>query len=380
MAVRIGAAHSTLGDPRAGAAQAAGDVLAALDGALCDVAVVFVSGTHLTDAEATLETINEVLAPGCLIGCGAGGTLGNGRELEDGTGVAIWAAALDGGRATAFRADSDGDGVPDLAGASGAILIADPWSFPAEAVLSGLSAATPGLPLVGGLASARTAEGSAALFLGAALAGDGAVGLRFDGVEMLPCVSQGAAPLGPELTITAGEGNLITELAGRPALEKLRQVVMDLPPEESAALEQGLLVGLVIDPNKPDYVHGDFLVRGVLGANPDAGSLAVAAQVRPGQVIRLHARDADSADRDLRDALAARRLAFGGEPPAGALVFTCNGRGESMFGEPHHDARALHDEFGGAPVAGCFAAGEIGPVGGEYFLHGFTATVAVFGR
>jgi small ligand-binding sensory domain FIST len=204
------------------------------------------------------------------------------------------------------------------------------------------------------------------------------VGLRFDGVELLPCVSQGAAPVGPELTITACEGHAIIELAGKPALEKLREVVLALSEEESTLLESGLLLGVVIDANKPEYVQGDFLVRGIVGADPDTGALAIAAGVRPGQVVRLHARDARSADRDLREALAARRKALGGPSPAGALVFTCNGRGRGMFGTADHDAQALSREFGGSPAAGFFAAGEIGPVGGEYFLHGFTATVAVF--
>ncbi|MDP9377628.1 MAG: FIST C-terminal domain-containing protein [Actinomycetota bacterium] len=379
MPIAIGAGLSTLADAAAGGRQAAAQALEGLGGSRCDVAVVFAAGAHLSDPEVTLREISQVLDPGCLVGCGAAGTLAAGREVEDGTSVAVWAAALGQGRVEAFHADEDA-GLPDLTGASGAILIADPWSFPAEAALLELSEEVPALPLVGGLASARNDDGSAALFLGDSLAGDGAVGLRFDGVEMLPCVSQGAAPLGPELTITAAEGNVILELAGRPALEKLREVVMELPSEEAHALEQGLLVGLVLEPNKPEYVQGDFLVRGVLGADPETGTLAVGAEVRPGQVIRLHARDAESADRDLRDALGARRQALGGDRPAGALVFTCNGRGRAMFGHTNHDARVLTDEFGGSPAAGFFAAGEIGPVGGEYFLHGFTATVAVFGR
>ena len=143
-------------------------------------------------------------------------------------------------------------------------------------------------------------------------------------------------------------------------------------------MQGGLLMGIVIDANKPEYVQGDFLVRGLVGADPDTGQVAVGTDVRPGQVVRLHARDAASADRDLRDALGARMLALGGRAPAGALLISCNGRGAGMFGHAHHDAAALDHALGGAPAAGFFAAGEIGPVGGEYFVHGFTATVAVF--
>ena len=125
-------------------------------------------------------------------------------------------------------------------------------------------------------------------------------------------------------------------------------------------------------------MQGDFLVRGLVGADPDTGQVAVAAEVRPGQVVRLHARDAESADRDLREALGMRMQALGGRPPAGALLFACNGRGRGLFGHGDHDAETVAEELAGAPAAGFFAAGEIGPVGGETFLHGFTATVAVF--
>ncbi len=142
---------------------------------------------------------------------------------------------------------------------------------------------------------------------------------------------------GPELTITAAEGNVIDELAGVPALEKLRETIESLPASDLELVQGGLLMGIVVDANKPDYVQGDFLVRGLVGADPATGKVAVAADVHPGQVVRLHARDAASADRDLRDALGIRMEALGGRAPAGALVFACNGRGEAMFEAPHHD-------------------------------------------
>jgi small ligand-binding sensory domain FIST len=386
MGVCIGAGLSIAPDHREAAADAARVAAAGLGGAPCDLAVVFASGGHLAAPEAALEAAGEVLEPGGLVGCGAGGVIGAGQEIEDGTAVAVWAAALDGGEATTFRAvaepigESSGAvvGMPDLSGAAGVLLLADPYSFPTDAVLRELTASIPGVPVVGGIASARTLDGAAALFHDGELAEEGAVGVRLDGIELLPCVSQGAAPVGPELTITAGEGHVVAELAGKPALEKLRETVTQLPERERALLERGLLLGIVIDPNKPDYVQGDFLVRGIVGVDQETGSLAVSALVRPGQVVRLHARDAASADRDLRDALGTHRIALGARGAAGALLFSCNGRGSSMFGTPGHDAQVLASELGGIPAAGFFAAGEIGPVGGEHFLHGFTATVAVF--
>jgi small ligand-binding sensory domain FIST len=382
MHVRIGAGVSTEPDARIGAIEAATAAREGLAGAPADLAIVFASGAHLAAPEATLEGLHEALLPAQVVGCGAGGVLGQGREHEDGTAVTVWTAAFADGGAETFVASADDDGnvegLPDLDGASGLLLFPDPYSFPTDRVLAELAHTAPGTPVVGGLSSARTLDGSCALFLGDEVVTGGAVGVRFSGLDVLPCVSQGAAPIGPELTVTASDGRVIQELAGLPALEKVREVLHALPERDRELAAEGLLMGMVIDGGKPDYGPGDFLVRGLLGADPDSGAITVGAPVRPGQVVRLHARDADSADRDLRRALDLGREALGGEAPAGALCFSCNGRGRGMFGEPDHDAAALAATLSGAPAAGFFAAGEIGPVGGESFLHGFTATVALF--
>ena len=388
MSVRIACGLSTAADPRAGAVEAAAKVAAELEGAAIDLAVVFASGAHLADPEATLAGVHEALAPDVLIGCGAGGVVGDGREIEDGTAVSVWGAAFENGIVSTFHAGvtevEEGiaiAGVPDLQGAGGAILLPDPYSFPTDAVLAEMVARAPGVPILGGLSSARTMRGQAALFLGEQVVPGGAIGVRFDGVELLPCVSQGATPIGPELEITSGEGRLIKELGGRPALLALRAVLERLDEPEREMLSQGMLLGIVVEPGRGDrgrHAHGDFLVRSVLGGDPDTGAIAIGATIEEGQVVRMHARDAASADRDLNEALELRRRALGEDGPAGALMFTCNGRGRGMFGLPDHDASAVAGTLGDIPTAGFFAAGEIGPVGGENFLHGFTATVAVF--
>jgi small ligand-binding sensory domain FIST len=386
MGVRIACGLSTAADPRAGAIEAAARVAAELDGETIDLAVVFASGAHLADPEATLAGVHEALAPGVLIGCGAGGVVGDGREIERGTAVSVWAAAFENGFVSTFHAEvtevEDGvaiAGVPDLQGAGGALLLPDPYSFPTDAVLAELAARAPGVPVLGGVSSARTMRGQAALFIGERVVPGGAIGVRFDGVELLPCVSQGATPIGPELEITSGEGRLIKQLGGRPALGALRGVIDRLDPAERELLAEGMLLGIVVDGGYGEaHGHGDFLVRSVLGGDPETGTIAIGATIEEGQVVRIHARDAASADRDLTDALSLRRRALGDDAPAGALMFTCNGRGRGMFGLPDHDANAVAGTLGDIPTAGFFAAGEIGPVGGENFLHGFTATVAVF--
>ncbi|MBV9365224.1 MAG: FIST C-terminal domain-containing protein [Solirubrobacterales bacterium] len=384
MSVHIGAGMSTEPDPLQAGTSAARAAEAGLGGASADLALVFASGSHLAAPEATLEGVLAVLTPGTLVGCGAGGVLARGRELERGDAVAVWAAALGGGSALPFHATVAGEkpdyefaGLPSLDRSSGVLMLSDPYSFPTEVALEMFTEDAPAVPVLGGIASARAAADGAALFLDDRVCDRGAVGVALQGVEMLPCVSQGAAPVGREVTITAAEGNVIHELAGRPALETLKLIISALSPREQGLVAGGLLIGLVIDGGKPEYEPGDFLVRGVLGADPESGSLVVGAQVASGQVVRLHARDARSADEDLHEALRLRVAALAGEPPAGAAVFSCNGRGSEMFGIADHDAQAIEAELG-APAAGFFAAGEIGPVGGRSFLHGFTATLAVF--
>src|SRR5919204_381036 len=197
--------------------------------------------------------------------------------------------------------------------------------------------------------------------------------------EGLAAVSErtGARPIGPEMVVTDAEENTIVELASKPALERLKEAIAELDFEERALAARGLLLGVVIDENKPAYGRGDFLIRGLLAVDDAAGTLTVGERVRVGQTVRLQVRDGESADEDLREALE-RQAGELPAPPAGALVFTCNGRGRNMFSAPDHDAVAIDDAFRGAPAAGFFCAGEIGPVGGRNFVHGFTATVAVF--
>jgi small ligand-binding sensory domain FIST len=385
MGVAIGVAISTTPESRSAGAEAGRAVAQALDGVPADLALVFASGEHAGTPEAALEAVHDAVEPAALVGCAAGGVLGSGRELEGGgPGLAVWAASFGGdGGATAFHATVEEledaakiEGLPPLDGSSAAILLADPYSFPTDVVLGLLGEHAPGVPVLGGIASADAPTGP--LFFDDDTHEQGAVGVSLEGVDVIPCVSQGAAPLGRELTITAAEGNIIHELAGRPALATVERIIGELSPRERGLVAGGLLIGIVIDSGKPEFEQGDFLVRGVLGADPDTGSIAVGASVRTGQVVRLHARDALSADEDLTRALRLQSAAMAGGTPAGALLFSCNGRGRAMFGAPDHDAEAVARELGDVPAAGFFAAGEIGPVGGRSFLHGFTATLAVF--
>ena len=385
----VGASESF--DTVEAAAEAADRARAGLEGA-CDLAVVFASGQHLSMAKWLLSEVHERLEPRALLGCGAGGTVAGGHELEDTPGLVVWGASLPTAdletmHLTAER-EADGFrllGLPEslavarddsTAPDESVIALCDPLSFPPEELLAQIERSRPHVPILGGLASASFA-GGAVLLQDGDVHTDGAVAIRMRGLEVLPCVSQGAGPVGPEMTITSGEANVIGQLAGKPAMERLGEVIAALPEKERELAASGVLIGLVIDENRPEYDRGDFLVRPIIGADRESGAIAIGEQVRVGQTVRLQVRDAASADEDLRQSLRAQAQALGSDGAAGTLLFTCNGRGSHMFEVPDHDAGAIEDALG-APTAGFFCAGEIGPVGGRNFLHGFTATMAVF--
>jgi small ligand-binding sensory domain FIST len=365
-------------------AEAAARAALGLGGAPCDVALVFAGQDNLGHASAGLDAVHDRLHPAALAGCGAQGVVGTRREVETG-GVVVWAASLGAGSAEAFHLEAmpAGEnrlliaGMPDLDDDEALVMFVDPYTFPAEALLSEIAESSPGVPVVGGLAAAESAP--AALFHDRSVAPTGAVGIVLSDVAVNCTVSQGASPIGPEMVVTACDGNVIEELASRPALDRLMDAIQgELSPDEQALATQGLLVGIVIDENRPDYTRGDFLVRALMSVDETERTITIGERVRIGQTVRLHVRDAASADIDLRDALerAARELPG---PAAGALMFTCNGRGSHMFGSAGHDVDALAREIGPAPAAGFFCAGEIGPVGARSFVHGFSTSVALFG-
>jgi small ligand-binding sensory domain FIST len=224
------------------------------------------------------------------------------------------------------------------------------------------------------MASGGAEPGSNTLVLGSRTEDSGAVGLVIGGgVRIRPVVSQGCRPIGKPMVVTKAEENLIVELGGRPATERLRETYGELDAADRQLVRSSLHMGRAATEYRDTFRRGDFLVRNVVGADPESGVIAVGDSVRTGQTVQFHVRDAASADEDLRGLLAAHA----GEQPAGVLVFTCNGRGMRLFDEPHHDARCVRECLGTVPTAGFFAQGEIGPIGDRTFLHGFTASIAL---
>jgi small ligand-binding sensory domain FIST len=330
----------------------------------------------------------ELLGTPNVLGCTGESIVGSGREVEDVSRRCHcgWPA---GPRAVA-RCIWNSSGRPkrrarrladELAGewAPGSFLIVlgEPFSFPADYLLERMNEDRSGVALIGGMASGAPSPGDNRLILGPHTHAEGAVALHVSGgVKLRTVVSQGCRPIGRPLVVTKAERNVIYELGGKSAFAQLRAIFDTLPTSEQRLVQQALHVGRVVSEYQERFEQGDFLVRNVVGIDGNAGAIAIGDYIRPGQTIQFHVRDEDAADAELAQLLAATRRETAS--PAGGLLFTCNGRGTRMFSQPNHDAAAIARAFGNLPLAGFFAQGEIGPIGRQNFMHGFTASIALF--
>jgi small ligand-binding sensory domain FIST len=323
-----------------------------------------------------------------MIGCSGEGVIGGDREIEREPGIALLAGTLPPGvEAKAFHIGSDdwADMLSDrnaLAGRIGyfddtKLLVAcgDPYSTPLQQFFPALAGLSAGLPLVGGMASSARQEGGNRLVCNDAVHSEGLVGMTIGGaVEVETIVSQGCRPIGRHMVITKSNKNIIETLGGKAALSVVREMVDQLTDTDKELLQHGLLVGRVIDEYREKFDRGDFLIRNIIGADDKTGAIAVADLVKTGQTIQFQVRDAVTADEDLTQMLS--RPATVGDAMAG-LLFSCNGRGARMFGDVDHDIMAARAALPATPIAGFFAAGELGPVGSQNFIHGHTASFAL---
>jgi small ligand-binding sensory domain FIST len=355
-----------------------------------DLAVVFFSPHHVRDAELIARQTCTALGTDNLIGCLGESVVGTGREVEREPCVSLWLAKFEGIEAEPFHLTPDQspdgltlfgwpDGLVDADPRRAALLtLADPYTFPlTELFFPRVHEDYAGMPVVGGMSSGADGPGQTALIRGREAVYSGAVGALLHGrVGWRTVVSQGCRPIGKPFVVTKGRDNVIQELGGRKPLQLLQQVYDDLPARDRELFRKGLHVGLVMSEYRPAFGRGDFLVRNIYGVDRESGALVITDRVRVGQTVQFQLRDADTADDDLRELLRGDQARRG--PAGGALLFTCNGRGSRLFAAPDHDARAVAEEVGPVPTAGFFAAGELGPVGGTNYIHGFTASVVLF--
>jgi small ligand-binding sensory domain FIST len=355
-----------------------------------DALLMFASYHHAPDFPELLHAAWQRTGTSCLIGCSGVGIVGMDRELEREPALALLGLSLPGAKlATARFAPEmlaltpDGDGWTDHTGiapehARGWLLFADPFRTNGDALLTALSAAYPSATLIGGFASPGPDDRRTALFLDGELYPDGAVGLAIGGdYELLPIVSQGCEPIGDAWTITGVHAQWIETISNRPALQILAETLTTLPEDIRDQARRNLVVGLAADEYRTEFIRGDFLVRNLVGVDQASGAIAVGATPRVGQTIQFQVRDAATADLDLGLHLEHARAQLKQRSPVAGILCSCNGRGIGLFGQPHHDARAVSRKLGALPLAGLHCAGELGPVAGRSAVHGFTASLAL---
>ena len=369
------------------------DALATIDGSIAtrlgesapDLIVAFVSPEY--DEITSLPELVAARWPGALLfGCSASGIIGGGREVERDRGVSVTAGVLPGVSLRGFHLGARElatltasplalpgfvDGDPDAL-----LLLPDPFSCDSEKLLSACDIVWPDAPKIGGLVSGTRGAGEAVLFVGGEAHREGVVGLAISGaVRVDAVVAQGCRPVGPPMRVTRCQDNLLIELDGEPAGERVQRAYEEATEDEQALMRASLFVGVAMDDAIEQPGRGDFVVRNILGADPNRGILAISGRLMEHQRVQLQVRDAQTSSEDLAALLSA---AASDGNPAAALLFSCLGRGRGLYGVPDHDVGLVLSQFEGLPTGGFFCNGEIGPVGGTSFVHGYTSSIALF--
>ena len=372
---------------------AAIEVAALLENAMSghvDLVFVFASFHHREALEEAIADIRQTLSPTTIIGVTTESVVGCDLELEGVAGLSAIAFNLPGITLTPWTTTpkkpvpiSRPDEIPNWIGlqedTEAVFFFADPFSTPITRLLPALvncRGKDKPLPIIGGMASGASQARYNRLFLDDQALRSGGVGLTISGPLELDCiVSQGCRPIGEHFRVTKVDGNVVLELGGKPALDVLQNLAKRADAKERDFLQGGLLLGGVIDENRSHFGRGDFLVRSILGIDRKRKGIAAGEFYRLGKTVQFHVRDPQTAVEDLQLLLDSQQLVK--QPFAGLLV-TCNGRGRSLFHEEDHDLNIIRERIGEVPIAGFFAAGEIGPIGGKSFLHGHTACLTLF--
>ena len=384
--VRFVSTISTASNP----AQAANEAVAAtrleLGGADPNLVLAFVSADHRDVAREIMALIGSALPSALLLGCTARSVIGGGREIEEGPGLALIAATLPGvslcpfhvesGREAALVEGQFGSCFGRLQPTVASIVLVDPFSIDAGTLLGALDRVAPDAVHVGGLASGGRDPGENQLFLAGDVRRAGAVGVALAGaVEARAVVAQGCRPIGEPMFVTAVRDNVVLGLDGRPPLDVIRDLYAKLGDRDRQLCRDSLFLGLAMGESRESFGAGDFLVRNLLGADRDSGGLTIGAVLNDVRVVQFHLRDPATAEADLGLRLSEAARAAGGRPPAGGLLFSCLGRGAALYGRPDFETTLAQRHLGGTPIGGFFCNGEIGPVVGRTFLHGYTSSL-----
>jgi small ligand-binding sensory domain FIST len=353
--------------------------------------LLFMSPRCFSRAKQILEILRVHARIPLLAGCSGQSLIVGEHEVEQNAGLTLALYALPGAELEAFHftqeqvEEANGPGYwhletgiePEHTG--GWLAFIDPFHLDSETWLKTWNEAYAPRPVLGGLASGDMGEQSTQVYLNGDVFEEGGVAISFGGeVQLVGVTSQGCTPIGETWTLTKVEQNIIHQIGNRPAYEVLAETFNQLSPEQQRTARGNLFIGLVVNEYLEDFHRGDFLIRNLLGADPRSGSIAVGALPRLGQTIQFQRRSKEAANEDLEELLMRAKKHLGDATIYGGCLCSCNGRGQGLFGRPNHDAQMVQQRLGPLGLAGFFCNGEIGPVGEKSFLHGYTASLALF--
>jgi small ligand-binding sensory domain FIST len=353
--------------------------------------LVFMSRKFFAHAKQILEILRVHARIPLLAGCSSNSLIVGENEIEENAGLVLALYSFPDAKLKAFHFEQyhveEADepnywpGVTGIAPeqSNGWLVFIDPFHIDSETWMRTWNDSYAPLPVYGGLASGDYTEQTTQIYLNGEVYEEGGVAISVGGdVKLAGVISQGCTPIGDTWTLTRVEQNFIHEIGNRPAYSVLAETFNGLPPDEQRKTQGNVFIGLVVNEYLDEFHRGDFLVRNLLGGDPQSGVIAVGALPRAGQTVQFQRRDAAAAAEDMDELLNRTKRELGTSTIYGGCLCSCNGRGKNLFGSPNHDARTVQDRFGPIGVAGFFCNGEIGPIGKKNFLHGYTASLALF--
>ena len=365
---------------------------AELNGLAPDLVILFTDVAFDRQIDSLAEYVADQFPGATIIGCNGTGVIGAGKEIESTPALSITAAHLPGVVLVPFHLTSSiipsPDAAPDAwencvgipaAATLQFILLADPFTFDGESLLAGLDYAFPSAAKIGGLASGGSRTGVHSLYLNGATHKSGAVGIALSGEIIVDTVvAQGCRPIGRSMRATLTEQNMLVTADDRAPLEELQDLFEHASVRDKNLMQHNLFMGVAMDPLLDEAGPGDFLIRNIVGADSKKGTVTVGGALREGLLVQFHVRDAETSADDLRRAFASYLRDVGGRHASAALIFQCSGRGNFLYGREGHDSDMFSEWIGALPLGGFFCHGEIGPVGGTTYLHGYTSSFAIF--
>jgi len=353
--------------------------------------LIFISPKYFQHAKQILEILRVHAQIPLLAGCSSQSLIVGEEEVEQNAGLTLALYAMPAADVKAYHftqeqvEEANGPGYwPMETGiepsqTNGWLVFIDPFHLDSETWLRTWNEAYAPLPVMGGLASGDYSQQLTQVYLSGEVFEEGGVAISIGGdVKLAGVTSQGCTPIGDTWTLTKVDENIIHEIGNRPAYEVLAETFNGLSPEEQKSARGNLFIGLVVNEYLDEFHRGDFLIRNLLGADPNSGSIAVGALPRLGQTVQFQRRSAAAATEDMNELLARMKHKLGDATIYGGCLCSCNGRGQNMFGTPNHDAQMVQQRLGPFGLAGFFCNGEIGPIGERNFLHGYTASLALF--